>query len=52
MSRGVQGLNMIKDILGYNEVWTKEDNVVMTDQAYPRMDTLFLRSVGLALSYV
>ncbi len=35
VSRVVQGLNMIKNTLGYNEPWKKGDNVVMTDQAYP-----------------
>ncbi|MBT3284772.1 aminotransferase class V-fold PLP-dependent enzyme [Candidatus Bathyarchaeota archaeon] len=34
-SRVVQGINIIKDTLGYNEPWNKGDNVVMTDQAYP-----------------
>ena len=42
VSRVVQGLNLVKDILGYNEPWKKEDNVVMTDQAYPSTGHTFL----------
>ena len=42
VSRVVQGLNMVKDILGYNQPWSKGDNMVMTDQAYPSTGHTFL----------
>jgi selenocysteine lyase/cysteine desulfurase len=42
VSRVVQGLNMVKDILGYNEPWKRGDNLVMTDQAYPSTGHTFL----------
>jgi len=35
VSRVVQGLNMVRDIVDVNDPWKKGDNVVITDQAYP-----------------
>jgi selenocysteine lyase/cysteine desulfurase len=35
ISRVVQGLNLVRDIIDYNSPWTKDDNIVYTDLAYP-----------------
>jgi selenocysteine lyase/cysteine desulfurase len=35
VSRVVQGLNLVKNIIDYNFPWKKGDNIVFTDQAYP-----------------
>jgi cysteine desulfurase/selenocysteine lyase len=54
LSRVVQGLNMVRDILGYNEPWRVGDNVVMTDQAYPSTGHTFLalRRYGVELRVI
>jgi selenocysteine lyase/cysteine desulfurase len=35
ISRVVQGLNTVKDIIDYSIGWSRGDNVVITDQEYP-----------------
>ena len=35
LSRVVQGLNLVRDIVDVNDPWEKGDNLVMTDQVYP-----------------
>ena len=54
VSRVVQGLNMVKDIIGYNTPWMKGDNMVMTDQGYPSTGHTFLalRKYGVELRVV
>jgi selenocysteine lyase/cysteine desulfurase len=54
ISRVVQGLNFVKDILGYNEPWNKGNNIVMTDQAYPSTGHTFLalRKYGVELRVI
>jgi selenocysteine lyase/cysteine desulfurase len=54
VSRVVQGLNLVKDIIGYNMPWKKSDNVVMTDQAYPSTGHTFLalRKFGVELRVI
>jgi len=42
ISRVVQGLNMIRDIIDVNDPWEKGDNVVITDQGYPSTGHTFL----------
>jgi len=42
ISRVVQGVNLVKDIIGFNHPWEKGDNIVMTDQAYPSTGHTFL----------
>ena len=42
ISRVVQGLNMVRDIIDFNDPWEKGDNVVITDQAYPSTGHTFL----------
>jgi len=42
ISRVVQGVNLVRDIIGFNHPWEKGDNVVMTDQAYPSTGHTFL----------
>lgn len=54
ISRVVQGLNMVKDILGYNEPWNRGDNIVITDQAYPSTGHTFLslRKFGVEIKVI
>jgi len=54
VSRVVQGLNMVRDIIGYNDPWQKGDNVVITDQAYPSTGhtMLALRKKGVEIRKV
>ena len=54
VSRVVQGLNMVRDIIDYNDPWKKGDNVVLTDQAYPSTGhtMLALRRKGVELRIV
>jgi cysteine desulfurase/selenocysteine lyase len=54
VSRVVQGLNMVRDIIGHNNPWEKGDNVVLTDQAYPSTGHTMraLRRMGVELRKV
>jgi selenocysteine lyase/cysteine desulfurase len=54
VSRVVQGLNMVRDIIDYNEPFRRGDNVVLTDQAYPSTGhtMLALRKKGVDLRKV
>jgi selenocysteine lyase/cysteine desulfurase len=51
VSRVVQGLNMVRDIIDVNDPWKKGDNLVYTDQAYPSSGHTFipLRKKGVEL---
>ena len=54
ISRVVQGLNIVRDIIDYNSTWRREDNVVMTDQGYPSTGHTFLspRKKGVTLHVI
>lgn len=54
ISRVVQGLNIVRDIIDCNSSWKREDKVVMTDQAYPSTGHTFLslRKKGVKLHVI
>ena len=54
LSRVVQCLNLVRDIVDVNDPWEKGDNLVMTDQAYPSTGHTFLnlRSKGVELRVI